>query len=187
MTDNLSHIETWHGLYRDIAFDVSHHAVSDFQRKGIWNYYILIPVDQLIEADRANFVLEPHEWNRKRHGCPADVRYHYESLPDLDLHGGCTFYDIIGSPGPRVVKIGCDYAHLWDNDAGYPADLKRCVDDAKHSIGVLWEVVPDMLRRCYYLGGFWKPGEGEETEHGWLSHAGKQRMGADNATEEVGT
>lgn len=47
-------------------------------------------------------------------------RFRYESsdASDLIMHWGCTFYEetVSVETGRTIVKIGCDYQHLYDDD-----------------------------------------------------------------------
>jgi hypothetical protein len=52
----------------------------------------------------------------------------------------------------ELVKIGCDYNHSWDYEAGFPHGLNEVVDNAKHSIDMLIAMFPRRRVRCAYSG-----------------------------------
>ena len=63
-----------------------------------------------------------------------DMHDYYPSpLSRIDMHGGITAYEKIGhTEGHRTVKIGCDYAHLYDREHG-DYDINQIISDAVDS------------------------------------------------------
>ncbi|MDA3779876.1 MAG: hypothetical protein PF487_06610 [Bacteroidales bacterium] len=55
-------------------------------------------------------------------------------MTELDWHGGLTWYSKEhGFDGSgKVIKIGCDYSHLWDEGQYY--DLDQVKFDCKRTI-----------------------------------------------------
>lgn len=91
-----------------------------------WTHYIYINIDdQIAEKDIAEkFWLEPIKNERSKR-----VTYNYwDSIIDLlKFHGGCTWYSKESGPDEekRIVKIGCDYQHLWDEGKDYDVDYVK--------------------------------------------------------------
>lgn len=45
-----------------------------------------------------------------------DGSYYDSSFASLDMHGGITFYEESTVNGVTLVKVGCDYQHLYDEE-----------------------------------------------------------------------
>jgi len=139
--------------YRGIAYSVSNRYVDGIGE--YWTYYLHIGLVQLPEDVREKFWLEPKVTEYK--SMPISYDYYKEPLiADLDWHGGVTWYSKeAGIDGePRVVKIGCDYQHLWDEGHSYQlTDVER---DARHTIDTLHDMIPGMLKWCQGCGDYFK-------------------------------
>jgi len=144
---------TWKDRYRGIDFSVSNWQLES--TGDCWAYYIFLVLDQLPEDVRERFWLEPEptEWKS------MPIRYDYYSEPlisELDWHGGCTWYSKEGFEGNRrVVKIGCDYQHYWDEGRHYNLDF--VADEARHTIDTLHELIPGIMKWCCYCGDYFVP------------------------------
>ena len=127
----LKHKDEWSCQHANLYIEICHWG-KDYMNdgKGVWNYYIVIPErlcpekfkslwldDKVI--DGRSFVL--HDYMRL-------------DIANCEWHGGVTYYEKIGhTVGHRLVKLGCDYNHLWDSEAGYPYDLAWVEADARHT------------------------------------------------------
>ena len=119
----------------------------------VWTHYIYINIDKEIKEKEIaeSFWLKPEKCriSKKR------IRYDYFDKPisDLEFHGGCTFYSKeSGVDGAdRVVKIGCDYQHLWDKDQDY--DLAYVTKEVRNTIDSLHRIAT-ILKWCSWCGQY---------------------------------
>jgi len=156
---------TWRAEHRQIAITLSHHGYRDGSEyagaephPGTWCYYLHL-TEQMFRTDDWAKLWLPEvvtDWG---------VSHDYDSLPDFDFHGGCTFYEQ-GSAWNRqnkrkigTIKVGCDYAHLWDHEGGYWQDYEAVLRDAKHSVDLLCNAFPNRLTRCRYSHLWGEPSE----------------------------
>ena len=137
----LRHFDSWRGKYRGVNFEI---IKWQFQivEKDNWNYYLIINEQQFPIEVRDKYVLPPLKDEKGR------LYYEYGKSDDwsnIDAHCGWTFYDILGGHAntPRVVKIGCDYTHLWDEGRRY--DEEGIIQEVKQSIDMLHEAVAGFL------------------------------------------
>jgi hypothetical protein len=155
-------LKQW-GEHMDIGYEIVNHGRRardhDYgdEPKGTWNYYVSINEKVLDPAHFAEFWLEPAAESRLRSDGWNEPSYAYYSAPfaDADWHGGVTLYEKKGGidGAPRHVRIGCDFAHLWDEGRTYDfADVER---KAKRTIDALRAIYP-FKRRCVYTG-IWLP------------------------------
>lgn len=157
LNDFLESSATWKGEHQGIAYLLSWHGLSDYNREGTWCYYLLLnsqvfyPEDwQRLRLVREDKQILGESWHR---------HWRYDDFPDCDAHGGWTFGEMhtyLGKDGNEheAIKIGCDYAHLWDREGDYwegRADVER---DAKHSIDLLCGLFPRRRVRCGYSGKY---------------------------------
>jgi len=110
--------EIWKGTHKRLAFhiqrwwtcDYSFSDRSDMKHVPIWNYYVYIP--EQLALDFPSLWLEDQlkDW-----GITHD--YYKPAFNEADWHGGVTYYKKYDNiPGRRVVEIGCDFNHLYDQD-----------------------------------------------------------------------
>lgn len=119
----------------------------------IWNYYLFLIEEQMPDVF-------PSLWldgkrmmiNEKptRH-----ILYEYENtlIADLEWHCGCTYYEKVGGfdGAQRVLKVGCDYNHLWDEGKHY--DLSDIEHDVIDCVNSLLDRVK-VLQWCAYCGDY---------------------------------
>lgn len=172
-----------HGDYEDIAYEIVNHNRQSYQSigdkweyipsNGTWCYYIVITEDQLPAEEFEQFWLAPvvndQTFGRKYIG------YDYNSAPfaSVDWHCGVTYYEKLGGldGNKRLVKIGCDYAHYWDEGQQY--NLQSVEYDAIETIKQL-QAMYHFYRRCTYTG-IWRPfSEMIEVDGRLFSQEGKQ-------------
>jgi hypothetical protein len=127
--------------------------------QGMWNYYIVIPQDQLRAADWEKVwlpVVSMHRWSSGRASPSYDE---YSSILSAgEFHGGITFYEKGCDPDGdhKWIKVGCDYGHLWDREVGYAYSLDYVQGDALRTCKKLAEVL-NPLARCTYTGQYFDP------------------------------
>ena len=113
------------------------------------------------EEIRERFWLSPDKSDKVFKG--VYYSYHRETLiTDLEWHYGCTWYSKVrGVDGePRVVKIGCDYNHLWDEGRSY--DMEYVARDARRCIDSLHDRIPHIKRWCPFCGAYFVPSGDDE-------------------------
>ncbi len=122
----------WARRHKGVTIEVVHWGVdAEHNPRGTWNYYL-----SLFERDMTPEAFAPL-WLESKVADWGVTHDHYDSpLSQVDMHGGITFYEKRGDvPGYRVVRIGCDYNHSWDEDVSYSleevyADAVASADDA---------------------------------------------------------
>jgi hypothetical protein len=149
--------------HKDVSFEVTNHGRTSFEgfdrSRGTWCYYVYVNELMMNAQEFAEFWLAPQGEYAKGHvgyGY-SDARWAYAVW-----HCGVTWYSkVSGFDGePRGVKIGCDYAHYWDEGGYYNLNIVK--QDAIDTI----EALPKMYtfyRRDPY-NGVWLPVE-QMTEH----------------------
>jgi len=146
----------WRGEHSGIAYELSWHGRSEHNPTGTWCYYLLLTEQQFSPEDWKRLRLERED--KQFFGGPNWHRhFDYDSFPDLKAHGGWTWGEMtvfLGRDGKEYehVKVGCDYAHLWDREAGYPDTRSSVEFDAKQSIDILTRMFPNRRERCGYCG-----------------------------------
>ena len=157
---------TWNETHRGVSITLSHHGYrngSEYlgaeSNPGIWCYYL-----NLVEE-----MFKPDDWAQlwiTRKFMDWGISYDYENFPGLDFHGGITFYESNKDGFDKAkkkqmgrIKVGCDYAHLWDMERGYPDTYDSVLRDAKNSVDQLLLLFPNIRTRCDY-SGIW--GEADE-------------------------
>ena len=139
----------WRSEYKDIGILLSFHGYREgreYHSEGIWTYYLLL--------DERMF--QPEDW--KKMWFKTKNYDHYHRFPDVDFHCGITFYeqgvtyDRKTYKKIKTLKVGCDYAHYWDLERGYPDHYDSVLFDAKHSVSVLLNHFPDVKWKCAYSG-----------------------------------
>ncbi len=159
----------WRDNYKDIGILLSFHGYreGEFQSAGTWCYYLLIDERMFNSKDWKKMWFKPvmYDWG---------MSHEYHHFPDVDFHGGITFYeqgkqyDHKTGKKFKTLKVGCDYAHLWDSERGYPDYYDSVLFDAKHSVTKLLEFFPDVKWRCAY-SGIW-----DDKENFYVAKNGKR-------------
>lgn len=132
----------WGDSPEGIRYEVSNHRIrkDDYRPDGTWCYYLIIFEDQVSPEVWDEIWLEdkPNETHYKSLGRYIHD-YYASSLSSLDWHGGITYYEknVDYNTGKRSIKVGCDYAHLWDEGNFYDENcvrydaLKTCAEFAE--------------------------------------------------------
>lgn len=145
--------KVWNGVYRGISWEAKNWNSS--YKESCWAHYIYLHIDRLPDDRKEEFWLKP---KRKKRKWGVRVYYDYSEFL-MEWHGGCTFYEkVAGIDGaPKVVQIGCDYQHLWDE--GHEYDLDYVLSEVRKTIDSLWDAIPDMKSRCTWCSGWEFTGE----------------------------
>ena len=161
--------DVWFGEYLGVRFEINHWETppNEFEPNGRdhWTYYLIIELDKIPEDnDRESYWLEPQKDDK--FSWTSYEYYNHPVLANLDWHGGPTWYSKEAGIDntPRVIKIGCDYQHLWDEGMTYNVDMVQ--GDVKRSIECFITAVPDYKYRCMGNGKLYSITEGLLTESG---------------------
>ena len=178
----LTEAHKYSGSYKGINFLISHHGMGDSYRpEGTWCYYLLIHEKQLPDEYKDDFILAPEFDDKGR----VSHNYYDTRIADLDWHCGITYYSKEGGADgePITIKMGCDYAHLWDEGKSYNKESVLC--DVKNSVKKLFELFPDIKIRSQYYGGYYKPVDGDFNEYGsFVSFEEKNKWAIDHPKEK---
>jgi len=166
----------WSRTYRNVRYNLSHHGISEYSPEGTWCYYIFLTPD--IFQNPQHFILFDKEPEIKEGFGGSDklwLTYDYYDIPDLNFHGGVTWYskepyfDRVSGKQCYAIKIGCDYGHSWDRDSGYWQGMNDVDRDAKRSIDILADAYP-IMERCAYSGKLDMPENFYVAKHGGMVH-----------------
>lgn len=143
------------GEHEGIAYEISNHGRDREFRdgRGTWCYYISVSEAQLSPEAFAEFWLDPVVTPRKSGWPRVSYDYFAARFADLDWHGGITFYEKFGGidGAQRYVKMGCDYAHSWDE--GRDFDFAFVEREAVQTVAQL-QAMYQFKRRCPYFGTY---------------------------------
>lgn len=146
----------WRDKYKDISFEINNFQIGDTDQ---WTFYLIIRLEQMPEKIRDRFWLKPsyfktnRKWKMKRR-----MYYNYNEEPLIEnivWHGGCTWYSKLKSfddPKNKVIQIGCDYAHAWDQGQYYNIDF--VLSETKTAIDSLYRLIPNIKHHCGYCGKY---------------------------------
>lgn len=137
--DSLKHKDVWSTKYKDVTILIEHHGVSEHEPHGIWCYYLVFRLDCIDFPDQPdNF--EPYGyWDNWLNRW---FMQHFDS--DVGFHGGITYSE---KQGDNLVKVGCDYNHLFDQDMKEDYNQTILLSDAKDTVDAFLRKYPDYLER----------------------------------------
>ncbi len=158
----------WPGTYRLMPYTVCKWYMSE--GTVAWNYYIFPTLERIKDKSKAEAL-----WLDGRKCSLGSLIVHdyheTEWCDDIWFHGGCTFYErkrgLEGGPR-RVVKIGCDYGHVYDTSPRIDRalrDVQKTIDSFHNWCGVY-------LCRCMGCGTYFEPGTGETNQQGKETRCG---------------
>jgi hypothetical protein len=114
--------------YRGIRIKVAHPPTEGC---GHWCYYVYLFLDRFEDEKLRKSVWVPKRTFDRLPGMKPLVVWNYSGcdwFDALDFHCGVTFYEKhISAAGDRMVEVGCDFGHLWDDDKHFTLE------------SVLWE------------------------------------------------
>ena len=150
MTPKPTHKDVWtFDLDSKVFIEVVHWGVdrerSEFTAlnngNGVWNYYCSIP--ERVMPDRFEELWLPVKMLKFSEAGAEHESYDYMKAPFANVSWRCgiTFYAQIGqNKGHRIVKLGCDYSHLYDQEHGYPYSRESVCNDALETAKQLIEL-----------------------------------------------
>ncbi len=155
----------WHGTYRGVSFEIKRFTTKDLDgnEKYGWTHYIFIRLDRIPNKEVANsFWLESKDlFSTKTYDY-----FNSKWVDSIDFHGGCTWYSKeSGFDGAeKIVKIGCDYQHSWDEGQTYSEWYVS--QQVKETIESFRKYVPDYKYWCCGDGSLCDLSEGRLDENG---------------------
>lgn len=156
----LNHKDIWTFVYRGISIEIVHWGINEeYCPKGKWNLYLYINPNNIGDKQlRKIFLpkLRKVNWGGKNNKI-YDI-YSCDLANNLDLHGGVTYLNVENVNGRKILKVGCDYSHLYDDLTDWNENiLANHAIDAVNKLHELTEV----LIFCSGHGGFYPESEGE--------------------------
>lgn len=150
----------WSGVHREIAFEVvnwsffnkdEERALDWIDRSptGNWNFYLYLHEKKCVDFKSLWLRDKIKRWSKGgAKYCSNDYSYTASRVARIDFHGGITYYEKMGhSKEFRCIKVGCDYAHLWDEGKEY--DEKEVASDAVRAIDSAYDLgmffVPEIV------------------------------------------
>lgn len=122
----------WTGVYKGIRFEINNYAFEDGKPLDKWTHYLWLRLDDQLPKEKADsFWLKPREERFRPNGRPWITYDYYDSpVGKIEFHGGCTWFskESTEDEPSRVIKIGCDYQHIWD-------------EGRHHTVGYIYEQV----------------------------------------------
>ena len=157
--------ESYSGEYDGVVFELVKwgkvkNIGSDFEWSDFnptWCLYLILFIDGIPEKyDPKSFLLKPREFVSPS-GNKRETYDYYDHpiLNNINLHGGITFYELIGK---NCIRVGCDYAHYGDNSSDF--SFEYLFEDAKNAIASFKERIPDYKYWCCGNGKLYNKNEG---------------------------
>lgn len=165
--------EIWKGSHTGIDFEINHYIMEGLDTsQDCWTYYLIIRLDRIPDKIKSASLWidgEPDEKGR--------VYYKYydnEIICNIDFHSGCTWYSKeYGFDGAnKIIKIGCDYQHYWDEGKIYNIDYIQM--DVEEAIDSFREIIPDYKYWCRGNGGLFDLNEGVLKDGNFTSNEWRQ-------------
>jgi hypothetical protein len=136
--------DVWNGKYKEINFEIVRWRMT-------WNYYIFLNFRAMppkhIGAYTPTIIID----EKDRSYTQAS-----EAINNIPMHGGVTYCEFANN-GKRI-KVGCDYAHLWDEEHTY--ELSDIVYDLKETIDAWFKIMPDYKFFCNGNGKYYDVNDG---------------------------
>lgn len=174
MIINKKETEVWYGEHLGVRFEINHWVsppnVIEPNERQHWTYYLIIELDKIPEENNPeSYWIKPIK--DERFSMTTYAYYKHDVIPNLDWHGGISWYSKEAGidDTPRVIKIGCDYSHLWDEGMIYDLDLVKA--EVRCSIEEFIRRVPKYKYRCMGNGKLYQLHEGLITEGGRFASA----------------
>lgn len=128
--------QEWCSTHLGVPFSIKFWGKEEGMNEGngVWNYYVYLHEDFTPDFEKLWLPDKVYKFKPEAKG-HITHDYYEIGASDVDWHGGVTYYAKHGyTEGFRRVELGCDYSHLWDSEAGYPADLNWLLEDCKKTI-----------------------------------------------------
>lgn len=169
---------TWRGSHLGVSYQLSHHGhrTGDEYKDarpnpGTWCYYLLIP-EQMIPHRWADFAVARKDGSDYAEPGPGWNEVEFDS--GITWSSNEPYWDRKTAREWGLSKVGCDYAHIWHEERGYPDSYNSVEFDAKRTVESFVKAVPDRLRRSDYSGVWAAPSEFYIARNGSLVHNSDQ-------------
>ena len=155
-----SNLKKWTGTYRGVAFEINNwitpaNSIEQRERAN-WTYYLILHIERIPEEHKPNSY-----WlrGRKDRNHVMYDYYKHKVLPELEWHCGITWYSKEhGFDGAeKIIKVGCDYMHIWDDGNTYLETVKH---DVRKTIDSFLQYVPNYKYWCRGNGKLYDLSEG---------------------------
>lgn len=177
MKTKLSECKIWTGEYSGISFEINNYPTG-YKPGDSWTYYIYLWLDKIPKENNPDsYWIKPDKKPIFKHGVSYDYMSH-EAINGIDFHHGCTYYskEAGHEGGRKIIKIGCDYQHYWDEGRQYVFD--EIVNDVKITIDKFKELVPNYKYRCHWNGNLYDLTEGTITNGNFRSNESLKKENA---------
>jgi hypothetical protein len=153
--------KVWTGSYKGIGFEIDNWKTPpnsiDLNGQDHWTYYLYLHIDRIPEEN------DPNSYWLKGEKQKSYVSYNYNDhgvINNIEWHGGITWYSKESGfdGGNKIIKVGCDYSHIWDEGYSYNADMLE--HDVKKAIDSFLVSVPNYKRWCCGNGKLYNIAEG---------------------------
>lgn len=139
-----SKLKKWTGIYRGVSFEIKN-WLSEWDGKENWTYYLILYLNRIPAENK------PNSYWLRGNKIRSWIHYNYNKhrvFNNIDFHGGITWYSKErGFDGDeKVIKIGCDYLHYWDENHHYYLETVYC--DVKNTIDKFLKFVPNYKYWC---------------------------------------
>ncbi len=164
--------KVWNGNYRGVQFEINNFKIPpnivDDHESDNWTYYLYIHLNKIPKENNPDSF-----WLKGKADERGRVFYNYyenDAIMDIEFHGGCTWYSKErGFDGEnKVIKIGCDYQHLWDEGIYYYIEWVQ--KDVMDTIDSFLLRVPDYKYCCRGNGGLYSLKEGTVKDGVFMSN-----------------
>lgn len=168
---------TWRGDHEGVTYILNHHGHrtgDEYEgaeyHPGTWCHYLLIPEQ-----------MYPHRWSdfevtRKANGWESFGPAFEHDMFDTEItwQSSEPYWDRKTERMWDAAKVGCDYAHLWHRERGYPDTFDSVTADAKRTVEKFLSANPDRLFRCDYSGKWDAPDQFYTAINGRRVHLSKE-------------
>lgn len=145
---------TWRGDHMGVTYILSHHGhrtgdeyPGAESNPGTWCYYIIIP-EQMYPHRWTDFAVTQGEYGGNQG--PSWDHDWFDS--EITWASSEPYWCRKTKRQWDAAKVGCDYAHLWHRERGYPDTFDSVTQDAKRTVERLLAVNSDRCLRCDYSG-----------------------------------
>lgn len=172
--------DVWTGQHMGVSFEINHWVSKGFsfqpEEKHNWTHYIYLWVDRIPESHNPlSFWIKG-----KKHENYSHISYDYYGhsvINSIEFHGGITWYSKeAGFDGAKkIIKIGCDYQHAWDDGQEY--DIDYVLSEVQKTIESFRLLVPDYKYWCTGNGKLYDLKDGvliDETFHSFEYYSDKE-------------
>lgn len=131
----------WVTSYRGVVIEVNHHGVSVFSPHGTWCGYLRLGSKwhpEILKLRGTSEIIQLMDFPVER--CNP---FWYET-EGFEWNGDVTFYEeVTDAFGHILLKIGCDYAHFWDDERRHTLNEMAVLCDMKANVDAYRAVYPE--------------------------------------------